>query len=48
MDKEKIPTKAEILHKIAGQVALTFDRVASPETMRIMDQGSTVVVLRAL
>ena len=48
MDEEKSPTKAEILHKIAGQVALTINRAAIPETMKVMDQGSAVIVLKVL
>ena len=47
MDEEKSPTRAGILHKIAGQVALIINGETSPETMRVVDQGSAVVMLRA-
>ena len=48
MDEEKSPTRARMLHKIFSQVALIIDGAASPETMRLVDQGLVVVVLRAL
>ena len=48
MEEEKIPTKSGILHEIFGQVALTINEVASPKTIRVVNQGLSVIVLKAL
>ena len=46
MDKEKSLTKAKHSHKIVDQLVLTIDEEVSPETMRAMDQGSAVIILK--
>ena len=43
---EKSPTKAEHSHKIADQLILTIDEEVSPKTMRVVDQGSVVIIMK--
>ena len=48
MVEEKSLTKVEHSHKIIDQLVLVIDVEVSPETMRVMDQGSVVIILKTL